>query len=758
MSSKSLDTRASQGQMAAHSSVPQSMNGQARQRGGPDASASSISPGMVLHAVKRWWTVALPVGLVLAAAAAAGVWMTFETVYRATAWVQIFNAPPEVVPPGPGGERVGDRQVATQLQLITSPMVMYGMDGVGPEGVIDKLLNGEIDGWPRSEVPDLPPDKAKDRWYLLHWLVSGISVHQEGSRGSELYTVSFSSVNPKFAKAIANAVANEYLDLTKAQTTDQNLTLIKLLDGINEKRVKSLEADRQALAELAKKLPDGGSVLGPSGVESSMSRVIASLRDRLTSAEVDLQLTEAKVALLKEATSKEAANPSDLDLESQIQADPNLRQREEEILQMENTLASIKQAAREGKDDPRYRQLDDKIQQMQKDLDAEARTRFEQSTKEWLAETEAQLQAQRLAVDYLKGRYEELRGQVQEGNQDTLELELSKSDVQRKQDVIDLIAQRINLLSANESAPSQAIPQMSAEEPTHPEREYPIKEWALAILLGLALPFAGAVGWEALVRRVSDSERLEKDLGLTIIGEIHCLPKRRRKHLAKPAVEGAKSLELFHESLDALSTNVALLDTLRDARVLAVTSAVASEGKTSVAAELAIRLSQNAEAKVLLMDGDMRSPDVHKFFDVPLEPGLVGVLQQKHTLDEAIVTGWSERLDLLPAGRLASNAVSLLGNGHLRSLLDEALKRYRFIVVDTPPVLPASESVLLSNAADATLLCAMWDVSRADQIQRANRRLLMSGIHSAGVVVNGVPARWYVRRYGAYAYPTAKSQ
>jgi len=183
-----------------------------------------------------------------------------------------------------------------------------------------------------------------------------------------------------------------------------------------------------------------------------------------------------------------------------------------------------------------------------------------------------------------------------------------------------------------------------------------------------------------------------------------------------------------------------------------VTSAVNHEGKTSVAAQLAVSIARASGELTLLIDGDMRSPDVHNVFDIPLEPGLAEVLDHQHSLEDAIATSWSKYVHLVPAGKLHSSPHKLLGNGSMKSLLDKVPNRYRYIVIDTPPVLAASESLVLAKAADASLICAMQDVSRVDQVAKTYERLVAAGGNPIGTVLNGVPARRYAYRYGSYSY------
>ena len=176
------------------------------------------------------------------------------------------------------------------------------------------------------------------------------------------------------------------------------------------------------------------------------------------------------------------------------------------------------------------------------------------------------------------------------------------------------------------------------------------------------------------------------------------------------------ALSLFEESVDTLGTSLRLGEELQKFRVLAVTSATSNEGKTSVASQLAISISKATGEKTLLIDGDMRSPDIHRVFGITAEPGLEDVLCEDCSLSDAIYVGWSETLDILPAGRLGANPHRLLSNGVANGLFEQLKDEYRYVIIDTPPVLMAGESLILCQAADATLMCTMCDSTRSDQV------------------------------------------
>ncbi len=220
-----------------------------------------------------------------------------------------------------------------------------------------------------------------------------------------------------------------------------------------------------------------------------------------------------------------------------------------------------------------------------------------------------------------------------------------------------------------------------------------------------------------------------------------------------------RDLGLFEESVDSLRTCLVLSDPLRDMQVLAITSASNSEGKTSIALQLAVSIARASGQRVLLIDADMRSPDIHRLLQMRRGPGMAEVLSHQCSVQEGIVTDWSNCVHVMPAGKLAASPHKLLGNGALKALLDEVRPLYRYIVIDTPPILPASESLVLARSADVCLICAMRDVSRIDRLRRSSDRLVAAGARPAGVVLNGVPVREYAHDYGTYyGYTRHKSR
>jgi capsular exopolysaccharide synthesis family protein len=341
---------------------------------------------------------------------------------------------------------------------------------------------------------------------------------------------------------------------------------------------------------------------------------------------------------------------------------------------------------------------------------------------------------------------------------ESLNLKFKKDELAEAQAVLARISDRLIALQTERWAPTRVIWHEPAKAPQVPIEVLPYRSMSVAGLTAFLLPFVLAVIWEVRARRIICPDDLEQQLHLAVLGEIARLPTRPRTDARAVETRVGSELRIFEESVDSLRTTLTLSESLRDMRILAITSAANHEGKTSVASQLAMSLARATGKMTLLIDGDMRSPDVHQVFGVSRGPGLAEVLSNECALPDAIVATQNPNVQLLPAGKLKVSPHRLLGNGAWKSLLAQIPSSYGYVIIDTPPVLAASEALVLSKHADAILICVMRDVSRADQVRKATNLLTAAGGSPIGTVLNGVPIRSYKYYYGTYPSPAASTQ
>jgi polysaccharide biosynthesis transport protein len=276
---------------------------------------------------------------------------------------------------------------------------------------------------------------------------------------------------------------------------------------------------------------------------------------------------------------------------------------------------------------------------------------------------------------------------------------------------------------------------------------------------------------EARGRRVCTSDDIMQGLGMRVVGTMPRLPSSARHGTpngavapagaANPVSAEAGSLPMnlsgghlaLTDAVDAVRTVLLHAPHVDGARVVMITSAAGGEGKTTLAGQLAASLSR-AWRKTLLIDGDLRNPAQHGQFNQPLEPGFSEALRGEIEIEDAVKPTLISRLWLMPAGTVDGHALEALAQDAVGGLFDRLKEHYDFIVVDTSPVLPVPDALVLGKQADVVLLSVMRGVSRLPNVYAAQQRLESVDVHVLGAVVIGEKTESYGR---AVSYPRQRS-
>ena len=206
------------------------------------------------------------------------------------------------------------------------------------------------------------------------------------------------------------------------------------------------------------------------------------------------------------------------------------------------------------------------------------------------------------------------------------------------------------------------------------------------------------------------------------------------------------------EAYRSLRTNLIFSQAVRSMRGIAVTSAGPAEGKSTTAANLAAAFAQQG-MRVLLVDCDLRRPRLHEFFHVPREPGFTQYLLGHGSLDELARPTAVPNLFVLPAGTLPPNPAELLGSTRAREVARMLADQFEVVIVDTPPVLLASDAAIVSSMVDGVVLVVRAGRTARVAAQQAARQIEAVGGRLLGVVLNDPDARvaTYEESYG-YGY------
>jgi capsular exopolysaccharide synthesis family protein len=279
--------------------------------------------------------------------------------------------------------------------------------------------------------------------------------------------------------------------------------------------------------------------------------------------------------------------------------------------------------------------------------------------------------------------------------------------------------------------------------PTEKDYTKSLKFGGVAGFAAFGLMLVGVSFLEARSRRVYVSDDL-RGLGIRVIGALPTMPPANRK-LTADAAGGLDVQFGMTEAVDSIRTVLLHAPRIDGARVVMVTSATGGEGKTTLASHLAASLAR-AWRKTLLIDGDLRNPAQHTMFDLPADPGLSEALRGEVEFEDVIKPTTLSRLWLMPAGKVDHHALQALAQDGVSAVFDHLKEQYDFIVLDTSPVLPVPDALLLAQQADAVLLTVMRDQSRIPALYAAQQRLDSLGIRILGAVVIGEKTETYGRR------------
>jgi polysaccharide biosynthesis transport protein len=252
----------------------------------------------------------------------------------------------------------------------------------------------------------------------------------------------------------------------------------------------------------------------------------------------------------------------------------------------------------------------------------------------------------------------------------------------------------------------------------------------LSLLLGLMLGLGLAFLREFLDRSLKSPEELEAAAEAPVVGTIP--PFKAHKQPLPVAYQPRTPVA---EAFRKLRTNFAFLGIDRPSICCVVTSPSASEGKSTVAANLAVALAQ-AGQRVAVIDADLRKPTLHKIFDLPQRVGTTTVLLDQASVQDAIQFLGPDMPSVLVCGQLPPNPSELLGSRRMQELLAELRASYDVVLVDSAPLLPVTDPMVVSRFADGLLLVARAGATTRDQVQAAKTVSAKAGAALFGTVLN----------------------
>ena len=205
------------------------------------------------------------------------------------------------------------------------------------------------------------------------------------------------------------------------------------------------------------------------------------------------------------------------------------------------------------------------------------------------------------------------------------------------------------------------------------------------------------------------------------------------------------------EAYRVIRTSIQFAQAGKELKTIAITSCTPNEGKSMTIANLAIVLTQ-AGKSVLLIDCDMRNPTVHKNFNLSNKVGLSSCISMGTAVADAVQETAIEGLDALTAGVIPPNPSELLGSERMQNILQRAKEEYDYVLIDTPPVLPVTDSLVLGSMVDGLILVIDSGEIKVEMARDVKNQLVHSGANILGVVLNKVRSEHHGYGYGYYYY------
>ncbi|MBI4424802.1 MAG: polysaccharide biosynthesis tyrosine autokinase [Elusimicrobia bacterium] len=296
-----------------------------------------------------------------------------------------------------------------------------------------------------------------------------------------------------------------------------------------------------------------------------------------------------------------------------------------------------------------------------------------------------------------------------------------------------------------------------AEVPLRPSKPRKGRTLAVAALLGLLLGYLLALGIDSLDQTIYTQEDVERKLSLPFLGSV----TKADLGTSESAAEYQESLtrpdSFTGEALKNIRTMLGFAAAGKEMKRLLITSTSQGEGKTFIAINLALVFAQLGE-RVLLIEGDLRRPNLHKRFRLSNEAGLGHFLAHGQDVSEAatlIQETVLPNLQVLVCGPIPPNPAELLSTPRVKALLDWAAARYDHVIVDGTPVFPITDALLWGNHADAAVFVVKFGGVHSGLALRARQKLQDGGLKISGAIVNQVTWKaggYYGDYYYAYHY------
>ncbi len=559
-------------------------------------------------------------------------------------------------------------------------------------------------------------------------------IEVEPIRDSRLVNVRVTGFDPEFAARMANGVVEQYIKTSLQRRYDAGNEAREFLEGQLEDMRISLERSDQALNDFAR------------------DRNVADLDQRIELARVAMQrfsqqLDEIESELVQLASWRELIDRGNIEhLDPIVQSDV-LRNLNNRLVEANSELVSLSERFREGY--PAMTEAQSRINRLEQEI-ADEKQRIVGN----IIGRHENLQAQ---ADALRDAITEREQRILALNEQAVQYNILRREFQTNQELYDGLLQRMKEIGVVAGIQENNISVIEraqvAGAPFNPNIP---RNLAMALMIGLMGGLGLAMLLEFLdssIRRVEDIERLVDRPVLGMVPVVKLRSKERARKERGKSEERSKDAERAVSHYSAVHPKSAVSEAFRSLRtslmfstpegmprILMVTSAGTSEGKTTTAINLATVLAQNG-ARVLLIDADLRKPRVHRDFNCFRAPGLTNRIALSDNTgkdNSAIHPTHVANLFIMPSGNSSPSPAELLSSDRLARILESCGRAFDHVILDSPPTLGLAGAMILSRQVDGVVLVTRAGQTGKDNFRVAIKRLAQVQAPVLGVVLNGV--------------------
>jgi receptor protein-tyrosine kinase len=306
-----------------------------------------------------------------------------------------------------------------------------------------------------------------------------------------------------------------------------------------------------------------------------------------------------------------------------------------------------------------------------------------------------------------------------------------------------LLARELETPSKGARPEARVVVEQRATVPEYPVVPSKKRNFSVGILMGILLGLGLAVLKDLLDNTVKSQETLETITGVGAVGYIPFDKQLQGNSAISFDSDNSSAAEAFRK----LRTNLQFLNVDNPPRVIVITSATPSEGKTTSSINVALALAE-ADNNVVLVDGDLRRPRLAKYLDVLGSVGVSTVLSGAAPLDEVLQQTKFPRLTVLAAGPTPPNPSELLGSLTAEKMVSDLRAKFDYVIIDSAPVLAVTDGAILAAKSDGALFVVRAGKTRRDQLAHAIGMLNDVGATLLGAILTMMPTRGS----GAYSY------